>query len=243
MTTCSCCRWTLLSDLRVACALPLLLGAAVLAWQDSRPGAAPASRPDTGAALRVAVQGTITLARTKVKTDGPKSDKDVVVWLLPVPPATFEPPKAPVAMDQRNLIFLPHVLAVQKGTVVQFLNNDAVPHNVFCVDECCAGMDLGQWNQGEKRTWTFTKVGIGTLLCRLHPEMAAYVVVVDSPWFTVAAIDEKSQQARYAIAGAPAGKYRLCTWSKRLADVEREVVVTGDAPVTCDLELGRRPRK
>ena len=111
----------MLSDLRVACALPLLLGAAVLAWQDSRPGAAPASRPDTGAALRVAVQGTITLARTKVKTDGPKSDKDVVVWLLPVPPATFEPPKAPVAMDQRNLIFLPHVLAVQKGTVVQFL--------------------------------------------------------------------------------------------------------------------------
>ena len=217
-------------------AAALLAAALVLGGQDSRP-------VQETAAAAGAVRGTIAVVKTRVKTDGPKSDKDVVVSLEPVPARSFDPPKEPVAMDQKNLTFIPHVLAVQKGTKVEFLNNDTVPHNAFCVDDCCGSMDLGQWNQGEKRLWTFNKAGVATILCRLHPEMAAHVVVLETPYFTVAEIDEKTQKATFEVKGLPPGRYRLRTWHKRLAEEEREVVVEEGKTASCDLSLSRRARR
>ena len=47
------------------------------------------------------------------------------------------PPGEPVLLDQKSLIFSPHVMAVQKGTTIAFLNNDTTEHNIFCADEAC----------------------------------------------------------------------------------------------------------
>jgi len=36
-------------------------------------------------------------------------------------------------MAQRRLMFQPHILPVQQGSTVEFLNNDSVAHNVFWI--------------------------------------------------------------------------------------------------------------
>lgn len=60
---------------------------------------------------------------------GGQPEANVVVWLdAPNAPAL---PARRVVLDQRNLTFFPHVLAVRVGTQVQFPNNDRVFHNVF----------------------------------------------------------------------------------------------------------------
>src|SRR6266498_2842966 len=44
---------------------------------------------------------------------------------------TFPSPKDHPVMDQKGLVFAPHIMVVQQGTTVEFLNSDTVQHNVF----------------------------------------------------------------------------------------------------------------
>ncbi len=98
------------------------------------------------------IAGTITVSGTTVKTKGATSYKHVVVYLEATDKKATPASHKTVQMDQKGLVFKPHVAAVQRGTTVEFLNSDSVNHNVFCVDECCGGkMDLGQWGKGQTR--------------------------------------------------------------------------------------------
>jgi plastocyanin len=108
---------------------------------------------------------------------------DVVVWLdaLQVP---GEPRTAKVVLDQRNLNFYPHVLAVRVGTTVDFPNDDRVFHNVFSFKDG-KQFDLGMYPVGALRHVTFDKPGLSRIFCNIHPNMAAYVMAVDSPYFAV----------------------------------------------------------
>ena len=61
-----------------------------------------------------------------------KGLKDAVVWLegVPEPRAHQEVADKPVVMDQQNFFFVPHVLAVKSGQVVEFRNSDVANHGV-----------------------------------------------------------------------------------------------------------------
>jgi len=164
-----------------------------------------------------AVSGFIRVEKARVKTGGAKSAKDVVVYLKPLAPVSFTPPSKHAVMDQRGLVFIPHVLAVQKGTTVDFLNSDNDRHNVyFLFDDTGETLDIGTWGPGQAVSHTFDKAGVVITLCQLHLEMAAYILVLETPHFTVSAIDGKTQQATYEIKGVPAGEYVLQTWHKKL---------------------------
>ena len=58
--------------------------------------------------------------------------REAVVYLESAPEGAFESASASRAtMSQRHETFIPHVLAVRVGTVVDFLNEDGIYHNVF----------------------------------------------------------------------------------------------------------------
>src|SRR5215472_11360893 len=96
------------------------------------------------------------------------------------------------AMDQRGLLFQPHILVIQVGTTVEFLNSDKVQHNVFWPS---VGGDkkkthnLGTWPQGQTRPFQFNEPGVVPLLCNVHPEMSGYIVVSNTPDYTETAAD------------------------------------------------------
>lgn len=202
-----------------------------------------------------AVSGTIQIVGTKVKTQGGKSDKEVVVYLEKVDGQDYPaPPSEPALMDQQALVFVPHVLAIQKGTTVEFLNSDTTDHNVFCVDDCCKvvedinakkpkTLDLGNFPGGARAGFNFTIPGEAVILCRLHPEMAAYVLVLETPYFTVAAIDESTQSATFSIANVPPGKYTVKVWNKKTESAEQEITVGDDGLTDVAVELKRKQRK
>ena len=96
-------------------------------------------------------------------------------------------------MDQRGLVFLPHVLAVETGTTVTFLNSDNEQHNVyFLFDETGETLDIGTWGPGVSVDHRFDAPGEVIVLCKLHLEMAAYVVVLDTPWFATCELDDSA---------------------------------------------------
>src|SRR5579872_6176587 len=54
-----------------------------------------------------------------------------VVYVDAIAGKTFPAPTDHPVMDQKGLMFSPHVMVVQLGTTVDFLNSDTVAHNVF----------------------------------------------------------------------------------------------------------------
>jgi plastocyanin len=130
--------------------------------------------------------------------------ENAVVWLeasgAPVAPV----PK--VVLDQRNVAFIPRVLVVRVGTTVEFPNNDKVFHNVFSFRDG-KKFDLGMYPKGSMKLITFDKPGLARLFCNIHPNMAAYVMAVDSPYFAVS-----NEDGTFTIAGVPPGTYTYHAW-------------------------------
>jgi len=175
-------------------------------------GSAVAACPDCGT-----VAGSIAVEMATIRPDGPKHDRDVVVMLEPVGSAAPPASGTRASMDQTGLVFTPHVLAVQRGTTVTFLNSDKEQHNVYFLDDRTgATLDIGTWGPGVSVDHTFDEPGVMITLCKLHLEMAAYVVVCPSPWFTAVQLDTGSSRARYEIPNVPAGTYELAVWHKKL---------------------------
>ena len=157
----------------------------------------------------------------------------VVVYLVPTVRRAAVP-LAPltVEMDQRDLRFVPQVIAVTPGSTVHFPNSDPIMHNVFSPGPRTGGFDLGTYPQSERRSFTFREEGAHVILCHVHPEMAAYVVVIASAHRAVA-----DAAGRFRLEGVAPGTYRLRTWHRRLRTVEQLVSVAANGNVRVDLRL------
>src|SRR5215471_681216 len=121
----------------------------------------------------------------KVACKGVRDSANAVVYLDAIPGKTFPAPSEHLKMDQANLLFQPKVLPVLVGTTVDFLNSDAVLHNVYSPDACAEKFNLGTWPKGQIKSFEFKKECVATLLCKVHPEMEAFVVASPTPYFAV----------------------------------------------------------
>ncbi len=167
-----------------------------------------------------------------VSAKGVKNSADAVVYLAAVPGKTFPPPKEHGKIDQIHMVFQPHVLPVLVGTTVDFLNSDPLMHNVFSPDSCADKFNLGTWPQGQTKSYTFTRECSATLLCKVHPEMEAFVVAVPTPYFAVTKAD-----GSYTIANVPDGSYTVKVWHPKLKAAQKTVSVAG--ATAADFEISK----
>ena len=193
--------------------------------------AAPAATLLAASAL-LAADGTIS---GTVKAAGLASNADAVVWVQQAP-GTFKAPAQPVTMDQKQMQFIPHVLPVVAGTTVRFLNSDPTPHNVFSPDN--EKYNLGTWPQGQSKDYAYSKCAkfpcVYTQLCRVHPEMEGFVVVLPNTYFAVS-----NKEGHFEITGVPAGQYTVAVWHPKLKAQPKPVTVEAGKPATVDFALAR----
>lgn len=141
----------------------------------------------------------------------------------------------PAVMDQQDLKFLPHVLPVMIGTSVEFANNDKTFHNVFSTSEA-KRFDLGLYSPGRRRTVTFDKPGVVRILCHVHPNMEAYIVVKEHPYFAAA-----NGRGNYQLSRVPLGRYRLEIWHPELGTTTAPFSLVREGEVlTVDVELKKK---
>ncbi len=145
----------------------------------------------------------------------------------------FPAPEQPAVMEQKELSFVPHVLAIQVGTTVEFPNSDPLSHNVFSISEA-KRFNLGLYTRGTIRRLKFEKPGVVELLCNVHLEMSGFIVVVKNPYFARTGPD-----GTYRIPGVPNGQHRLRYWHERFPTQERTVQVPETGSVTVDFSIGR----
>jgi plastocyanin len=170
----------------------------------------------------------------KVSVQGIKSAENIAVYVDVIPDKKFDVPKDHIVIDQRKMSFVPHVVAVQQGTTVEFLNSDPVGHNVYWPSisgNKKLAHNLGTWPKGEKKPFQFNDLGVAALLCNVHPEMSGYVVVAPTPYFAVT-----DKDGNFEIKNIPAGKYTLKTWSEDGKPTTQSVDVSA-ATTTADLTV------
>jgi plastocyanin len=138
-------------------------------------------------------------------TANDKAVADAIVW-LDAPGVAPSRPRPRVVLDQRNLNFYPRVLVVQVGTTVEFPNHDRVFHDVFSFRDG-KQFELGLYPVGAVKQVPFDRPGLSRVFCNIHPAMAAYIMVVDSPYFAVS-----DRDGRFTLSRMPAGTFTYHAW-------------------------------
>ena len=138
-------------------------------------------------------------------------------------------------IDQRNLRFIPSVVAIMVGESVDFPNNDKTWHNVYSKGGA-NDFDLGLYPPGKTRIKKFDKPGVSRILCNAHPDMEAFVVVKDHPFFSVT-----DNRGNYQIENVPLGKVRVETWYPNLEVRSETVEIVRDGEVfALNVDLKKR---
>jgi plastocyanin len=143
-----------------------------------------------------------------------------------------------VLIDQRDFSFQPRVRAVLPGTVVRYQNSDPRLHNVFSPPNPGPGFNLGTYPRPESRDYRFVELGSHVILCHIHPEMAAYVLVVQARYRVIV-----DGEGRFSIPEVSPGRYRLKVWRQHAAPLERDILVAAGRTTDLDLELAPAPRR
>ena len=172
---------------------------------------------------------TLAAAAVAGTIEGKVSPGKSVVYVDTIQGKTFPAPAQQPLIDQKGLMFNPHVTVVQQGTTVEFQNSDNVQHNVFWPSisgNKKEGHNLGTWPKGEKRPFKFDTPGVVPLLCNVHPEMAGYIVVSPTPFFT-----ETDASGNFKIENVPDGKYNVVAWHEGMKPQTKSVEVAGTGRV------------
>ncbi|HEY1262364.1 MAG TPA: hypothetical protein VGF06_02505 [Terriglobales bacterium] len=155
----------------------------------------------------------------RISWSGPRHQARVVVWLASAEPASadFAAPKEHPRLIQKNKTFIPHLLVVPVGSVVEFPNHDPFFHNVFSLFEG-KRFDLGLYEAGTTRDVHFDKAGVSYIFCNIHSEMSAVVIAVPTPYYAIS-----DAQGELLLTSVPPGSYLMHVWYEGLApeDLER----------------------
>jgi plastocyanin len=110
---------------------------------------------------------------------------------------------------QKDLAFVPALLAIEVGTKVEFPNLEKdTYHNIFSYSPA-KRFDLGRYRPDEKPvpSETFDVAGLVTLRCDIHEHMRGLILVLATPHFAVT-----DDSGHFKLTGLPAGHYTLKAW-------------------------------
>ena len=155
-----------------------------------------------------------------------------VVYLESAPRGAFEQTEPGRAvLDQRNETFVPHLLAITTGTVVDFPNSDRIYHNVFSLSKV-ARFDLGRYAVGRSKSVRFDHAGIVRVFCDIHSHMNAFILVFSHPFFAMT-----DAQGRYRIENVPPGTYGVIAWNEGTSSETRPITVPDGGVAELDFTL------
>jgi plastocyanin len=182
--------------------------------------------------VRAPLPGNAYPSRSIGRHDAPAIPeiRNVVVYLKD-PVFRGRLPASHAELRQENETFVPHVLAITKGSTVDFPNDDPFFHNVFSLSSA-ASFNLGRYPRGQSRPEKFAKAGLVKVFCDIHSHMSASILVLDHPYFTIPGAD-----GNYEIRNVPAGQYTIVGWHERVGERIAAVRVEAGRQATVDLTV------
>lgn len=179
------------------------------------------------AMVSVAEAGTVS---GKARVAGKDNAAHIVVYLEGVQ-GTFKASDKRPEMNHINLQFQPSVMAVLKGTTVDFPNSDSVFHSAFSISPSNP-FDLGLYQKGREKFVLFKNTGVVELFCHIHSHMHGFVLVLDNPYFATT-----NSNGEFSIANVPDGDYTIKAWASPTATMTKTVSLSGDRIINMDFTL------
>lgn len=125
-------------------------------------------------------------------------------------------------MDQVSLTFTPALLFVRTGQPVEFRNSDETLHNMNVKDDATKQQAFNvAIPTGAMYHHTFKRDGFYSVVCDIHPAMAASIISSSTPYTTIA-----DREGNFVFEDVAPGPYTLTVYAgnQRLA---RSIDVTG----------------
>jgi plastocyanin len=156
--------------------------------------------------------------------------KNVVIYLKGVKFKGVLPASHQV-IRQEHEAFVPRVVAVTRGSTVDFPNADPFFHNVFSLSSAST-FDLGRYPMGRQKSATLTNAGLVKVYCHIHSQMSASILVLDHPYFAMPELD-----GSFTIPDVPAGTYTIVGWHERIGERASIISVKPGATASIDISL------
>jgi len=149
-------------------------------------------------------------------------------------------PAADVLLDSSRCLFVPHVSATTPGERARVKNTDPLVHNPHGLLGKPTVFNLAlPRDQMIDITRRLTQPGVVRVVCDVHPHMAAWLVVHDSPYFAVT-----DERGGFRIEGLPPGSYKVTMWHEgfRPRGVDKDGRTLYDAVRTRTKDVAIAPR-
>ena len=143
-----------------------------------------------------------------------------IVLLEPQPPRELPPQTKEPVMDQISLTFIPGLLFVRTGQPTEFRNSDETLHNINVKEDATKEQAFNiAIPTGATYNHTFKRDGFYTVVCDIHPAMAATIISISTPYATVADV-----KGNFAFGDVAPGSYAATVYAgnrrlTRLIDV------------------------
>lgn len=169
----------------------------------------PAATPEQVPGGNAALAGRISILRNG--REQPFADthlnQTVIAW-LPDGPTRVEPLEEQQIVTRRSRFF-PQTLVVTSGTSIRFPNLDSIQHNVFSLSPGHR-FDVGLYGSAEGANHVFNGTGTVDLFCNVHANMAAFVLVLETPHFV-----QPGPDGLFRLDNLPEGSGQLLVWNYR----------------------------
>ncbi|TDF35039.1 methylamine utilization protein [Alteromonadaceae bacterium M269] len=142
---------------------------------------------------------------------------NAVVYLTSEQPLPPKSDNSVAHMDQINSQFVPHILVVQRDTLVDFPNSDSIKHHVYSFSPAKT-FELQLYKDQQPEAVAFDKEGRVEMGCNVHDWMLGYIYVVDTPYFG------KTDENGRITLDVPAGEYTVHVRNPRIKDDESTLV-------------------
>ncbi len=119
-------------------------------------------------------------------------------------------PMERVSISQKGKQFVPQRQVVTTGTAIEFPNMDSFRHHVYSFSQP-KPFELKLYVGKPKAPVVFNKPGVVVLGCNIHDHMIGWVVVLDTPLFTVS-----DEQGLAVFKDLKPGEYALHVWHQDL---------------------------
>lgn len=150
-----------------------------------------------------------------------KGVKNAIVWIDDITKGKKIDKTATASLDNNGCRFIPHVQAVNVGTVLEIRNSDPILHNTHSFLKGSTVFNLALPLKGQKVRKPLRRPGLIDVKCDAgHTWMSAYILVAENPYFAVS-----NDAGKFEIKDVPAGIYKLKAWHEKLGSEIAEVEV------------------
>ena len=117
-----------------------------------------------------------------------------------------------VTITQKDEAFVPRVVAITRGSTIEFPNADPFFHNVFSLSRA-ASFDLGRYPRGVSKSRQFPNAGLVKVYCHIHSHMTASIMVFAHPYFRI-----PTAEGSFTLDDVPTGSYQISAWHERIGE-------------------------